>query len=74
MRQDGIRRLLKIIDISLEGLSIETDKTLNIGKEYILHVEYERKTWTLKGSIAWSKLKQNERNKKDIPSPFIVRA
>jgi len=35
---------IKIIDISLEGLSIETDKTLHIGKEYVLHLEYEGKT------------------------------
>ncbi len=55
---------IKIIDVSLEGLSIETDKTLHIGKKYILHVKYEGKTWPLKGSIAWSKLKQNERNNK----------
>ena len=61
---------IKIIDISLEGLSIETDKTLNIGKEYILHVEYEGKTWPLKGSIAWSKLKQNERNNKGYTVPI----
>jgi hypothetical protein len=61
---------IKIIDVSLQGLSIETDKTLNIGKEYILNVEYEGKTWTLKGSIAWSKLKQNERNNKGDTVPI----
>jgi len=61
---------IKIIDVSLEGLSIETDKTLNIGKEYILHVEYEGKTWPLKGSIAWSKLKQIERNNKGDTVPI----
>jgi len=61
---------IKIIDVSLEGLSIETDKTLDIGKEYILHVEYEGKTWPLKGSIAWSKLKQNERNNKGDTVPI----
>lgn len=53
---------IKIIDMSLEGLSIETDKTLHIGKEYILHLEYEGKTWSIKGSIAWSTLKQSKRN------------
>jgi hypothetical protein len=61
---------IKIIDISLEGLSIETDKTLNIGKEYILHLECEGKTFPLKGSIAWSKLKQNERNNKGDSVPI----
>jgi Tfp pilus assembly protein PilZ len=61
---------IKIIDISLEGLSIETDKTLHIGKEYILHLECEGKTWHLKGSIAWSKLKQHERNNKGDTVPI----
>lgn len=61
---------IKIIDISLEGLSIETDKTLHIGKEYVLHLEYEGKTWSLKGSIAWSTLKQNERNNKGDTVPI----
>jgi hypothetical protein len=55
---------IKIVDVSLEGLSIETDNTLHIGKEYILHLKYEGKTWRFSGSIAWSKLKQNERNNK----------
>ena len=61
---------IKIIDVSLEGLSIETDKTLHIGKEYILHLECEGKTLPLKGSIAWSKLKQHERNNKGDTVPI----
>jgi len=61
---------IKIIDISLEGLSIETDKTLNVGKEYILHLEYEGKTLLLKGPIVWSKLKQDERNNKGDTVPL----
>ena len=61
---------IRIIDISLEGLSIETDKRLHIGKEYILHLECEGKTLSLKGSIAWSKLKQNERNNKGDTVPI----
>jgi hypothetical protein len=57
---------IKIIDMSLDGLSIETDKKLHVGKEYILHLEYEGKTWSIKGSIAWSTFKQNEiSNKRD---------
>ena len=66
----ALANYIKIIDISLEGLSIETDKTLNLGKEYILHLEYEGKTWLLKGSIAWSKLKQNEKNNKGDTVPI----
>ena len=61
---------IRIIDVSLEGLSIETDKRLHIGKEYILHLECEGKTLSLKGSIAWSQLKQNERDNKGDTVPI----
>jgi len=61
---------IKIVDVSFEGLSIETDNTLHIGKEYILLLKYEGKTWPFKGSIAWSKLKQNERNNKGNTVPI----
>lgn len=47
---------LKILDLSLEGLSIETDKRLNIGREYILYLEHEGKKWPIKGNIIWSAL------------------
>ena len=66
----ALANYIKIIDMSLDGLSIETDKTLNVGKEYILHLEYEGKTWSIKGSIAWSTLKQNERNNKGNTVPI----
>jgi Tfp pilus assembly protein PilZ len=66
----ALANYIKIIDMSLDGLSIETDKTLNIGKEYTLHLEYEGKTWSIKGSIAWSTLKQSDRNNKEDTIPI----
>jgi PilZ domain-containing protein len=66
----ALANYIKIIDISLDGLSFETDKKLNIGKEYILHLQYEGKTWSIKGSIAWSTLKKNERNNKRESIPI----
>jgi len=66
----ALANYIKIIDISLEGLSIETDKTLNIGNEYILHLEYEGKTWSITGLIAWSTLKQNESDNKGDTLPI----
>jgi hypothetical protein len=66
----ALANYIKIIDISREGLSIETDKTLHVGKGYILHLEYEGKKWSLQGSIAWSKLKQSERNNKGDTVPI----
>jgi hypothetical protein len=49
---------IKIVDISLGGLLIETDKKLNTGEEYILHMEYEGKQWPIKGYIVRSTLKE----------------
>jgi hypothetical protein len=66
----ALANYIKIIDISLDGLSIETDKTLHIGKEYILQLEYEGKTWSIKGSIAWSTMKQNENDNKGDSVPI----
>jgi Tfp pilus assembly protein PilZ len=49
---------IKILDISLGGLLIETDKKLNIGEEYILHMEYEGQQWPVRGYIVRSTLKE----------------
>ncbi|MDQ7786393.1 MAG: PilZ domain-containing protein [Thermodesulfovibrionales bacterium] len=60
---------IKIVDISLGGLLIETDKKWNIGEEYILHIKYEEKIWPIKGYIVWSILKEwtNDYQGKKIP-------
>lgn len=49
---------IKIVDISLGGLLIETDKKWDIGEEYILQMEYEGKQWPIRGYIVRSTLKE----------------
>jgi Tfp pilus assembly protein PilZ len=49
---------IKIVDISLSGLLIETDKQWNIGEEYILQIEYEGKQLPVRGYIVRSTLKE----------------
>lgn len=51
---------IKIIDMSLDGLSIETDRKLDVGEEYILHLGYEGRTLSITGSITWSTVKHSE--------------
>lgn len=58
---------IKILDISIGGLLIETDKNWDIGEEYILQVEYEGKQWPLKGYIIWSTLKEWKNNDNSVP-------
>jgi hypothetical protein len=61
---------VKITDMSLDGLSIETDKKLHVGKEYILRVEYEGKIWPIKGYIVLSILKERKSNDKGNTVPI----
>ena len=49
---------IKILDISLRGLLIETYKKWNIGEEYILQIEYDGKQLPLRGYIVRSTLKE----------------
>lgn len=58
---------IKILDMSIGGLLIETDKNWNIGEEYILHVEYEGRQWPVKGYIIWSVLKEGKNNEHSVP-------
>jgi hypothetical protein len=63
---------IKILDISLEGLSIEIDRRLSIGKEYVLHLEHEGKKWPIKGNIIWSILRNSKGDNKSNIVPTYV--
>jgi hypothetical protein len=58
----GFAHYIKIVDISLGGLLMETDQKWNIGEEYTLHVESEGKRWAIKGYIVRSKLKKRAKD------------
>lgn len=68
----ALANYIKIIDVSLDGLSIETDKRPNVGKEYILRVEYQGKIWPIKGYVVWSILKECKSNDKGKTIPIYV--
>lgn len=61
---------VKILDISLGGLSLEADKRLNIGREYTLHIEHEGKKVPIKGSIMWSLLTEGHGDDKGNVIPI----
>ncbi len=54
---------INIVNISLDGASIETTKRLNIDKAYTLKIKYKDHILNLKGSVAWSTLSRNETRK-----------
>jgi Tfp pilus assembly protein PilZ len=47
---------VEIIDISLGGVALKTDRKLNIGKEYIMILEYKGKQINVKGIVVRSEL------------------
>jgi hypothetical protein len=50
---------VKILDISLGGVSLKADKRLNLGNEYTLKIEGKGKTLSIKGVVVWSWLSES---------------
>jgi len=51
---------LKILDISIGGISLKTDKRINIDREYTLKIIANDQTLILKGKVMWSLLSENQ--------------
>ena len=47
-------RYVKILDISVSGLSLKADRRLNIGSEYTLDIEGKGTVLKIKGIVVWS--------------------
>ncbi len=47
-------RDVKILNISIGGVSIKADRRLNINNEYTLKIEGKKKSLTVKGIVVWS--------------------
>jgi hypothetical protein len=47
---------LKILDISIDGICLKTEKRLDVGGEYTLKIEGKGKPLTVKGTVAWALL------------------
>jgi len=52
---------VKILNISLSGVAIETDKRLDIGSEYSLTIEDRDGVLSVKGVVVWSRVNGHER-------------
>lgn len=52
-------RNVKIINISIGGVSLRADKQLNIGSEYTLRIDGKGKTLSLKGVVVWCQLSES---------------
>jgi hypothetical protein len=51
---------LKILDISISGISLKSDKRMNMDREYTLKIIAKDQTLALKGKVMWSLLSGNQ--------------
>ncbi len=51
---------LNIVNMSVDGMAIETNRRLNIDKEYTLKIKYKDENLNLKGLVVWSILSRTE--------------
>lgn len=49
---------VNIIDISMSGIALRADRRLDIGREYTMKLEFDDKTFTIKGTVVWSVLSE----------------
>lgn len=49
-------KVVDIIDISLGGISLKTDRRLNIGNEYVLKIDEKGVGFSLKAIVIWASL------------------
>jgi|GEM_PF-192603 len=52
---------VKIIDISIDGVSVKANRRLNIGSEYLLKLDDRKKVISLKGTVVWSSLSESRK-------------
>jgi hypothetical protein len=65
-------REVKILDISLGGVSLKADKRLNIGNEYTLKVEGKGKNLSIKGVVVWSWLSESKEDERGNVVPIYT--
>jgi c-di-GMP-binding flagellar brake protein YcgR len=53
---------VKIIDMSIGGMSVETDKRMNPGSKHILQLKHKEKVISLEGIVAWCLLGRSQRS------------
>ena len=57
-----LSKIVDIIDISLGGISLKTDRRLNIDNEYILKIEEKGLHFSVKASVVWASLHESRKS------------
>lgn len=63
---------VKILDISIGGVSLTADRRLNIGRDYLLKLENKGSRLTLKGTVVWSSLSGSSADKRGNVIPIYT--
>ena len=67
-----LAKFVKILDISIGGLSLQSEKRLNIGNEYTLKIDSKEKVFTVKGIVVWSVLNNSIKDSKGNIVPIYT--
>jgi hypothetical protein len=63
-------RYVKVLDISITGVSFEADRRLDLGQGYTLQLRSDGKGMTLRGIIVWSSVIGNKGDEKGNVIPI----
>jgi hypothetical protein len=63
---------VKVINISISGISIKADRRLDIGKEYSLKLGETDNIFSLKGNVVWSSISETKKNSRGDLVPIYT--
>jgi Tfp pilus assembly protein PilZ len=57
-----LAKYVKILNISIGGVALQTDKRMTVGSQYTLKIESKGKTLNVRGTVVWSVLSESIRD------------
>ena len=67
-----LAKYVKILNISIGGVAVQTDKRMTVGSQYTLKIESKGKTLNVKGVVVWSVLGESIRDNRDNIIPIYT--
>lgn len=67
-----LSRTCRVLNLSDEGLAIETAVALAPGRTYAVHIEHRGRRISLSGTVAWCRLRGTSRNEKGETVPTYL--
>jgi Tfp pilus assembly protein PilZ len=67
-----LAKYVKILNMSIGGVALQTDKRMTVGSQYTLKIESKGKTLNVKGVVLWSVLGESIRDTRDNIIPIYT--